>query len=64
MNDVVPCEICGTATTMTGTRRCDHCWHLERLIRCDPDSAEKILDKLKASKPLKTALGEALKPEL
>lgn len=30
--EVVPCETCGTETFMTGTKRCDRCWELERRL--------------------------------
>lgn len=42
----VPCEICGLATTSTGTRRCDRCWELERRIEADPVIAGWILGRL------------------
>ncbi len=28
----VPCGICGDPTPMTGTRRCDNCWEIERRV--------------------------------
>jgi hypothetical protein len=28
----VPCEICGTETQYTGTKRCDNCWEVETRI--------------------------------
>jgi hypothetical protein len=43
----VHCEICGDATPMTGTKRCDRCWELERRIMADPDLAEKIIHRSK-----------------
>lgn len=27
---VVPCIFCGTMTTMTGTKKCDDCWEINR----------------------------------
>ena len=30
--DKVPCEICGTPTLMTGTKRCNNCWEVEHRI--------------------------------
>lgn len=42
----VPCGICGTPTTMTGTKRCDRCWELERRIQANPALARKILENL------------------
>jgi len=39
----VSCVICGTRTPITGTKRCDRCWELERRIIADPELAKKIL---------------------
>lgn len=39
----VPCGLCGLPTIMTGTKRCDRCWELERRIESDPDLARWIL---------------------
>ena len=25
----IPCEICGKATSFTGTKRCNNCWEVE-----------------------------------
>ncbi len=47
--DKVPCEICGQPTSMTGTKRCNRCWDLERRIRMDPSLAERIVTRLKRS---------------
>lgn len=44
--DTVPCGICGDQTPMTGTKRCDRCWELERRIQRDPVIARKILLQL------------------
>ena len=41
--ETVPCELCGEQTPMTGTRRCDRCWELERRIHANPDLARSIL---------------------
>ena len=41
----VPCELCGTRTMMTGTKRCDRCWELEMRIESDPALARLILEK-------------------
>ena len=41
--ETVPCEPCGTPTPMTGTKRCNGCWELERRICMDPELARKIL---------------------
>ena len=30
--ETVPCETCGTPTAFTGTRRCNHCWEVERRL--------------------------------
>lgn len=30
--ETVPCETCGTPTHMTGTKRCDDCWEVERRL--------------------------------
>lgn len=45
MNDpkTVPCELCGTPTPMTGTKRCDRCWELERRVYMDPELSVKVL---------------------
>lgn len=32
MSNTVPCETCGTLTTMTGTKRCDGCWEVEHQL--------------------------------
>jgi hypothetical protein len=31
--ECVPCETCGELTAMTGTKRCDGCWEIERRLR-------------------------------
>lgn len=41
--ETVPCELCGKPTTMTGTKRCDPCWELERRIKAAPEIAWRIL---------------------
>lgn len=43
---VVPCELCEAPTKMTGTKRCNRCWELEKRIHSDPTLARKILEKL------------------
>ena len=43
MRTTVPCELCGTATPMLGTKRCDRCWELETRIKQDLLLALKIL---------------------
>ena len=56
---LVSCEICGTPTAMTGTKRCDRCWELEKRILREPDLARRILDgtpRYKADDPLRIAL--------
>jgi hypothetical protein len=40
---MIPCELCSTPTSMTGTKRCDRCWELEGRIMRDPELAAKIL---------------------
>lgn len=30
--EVEPCGTCGEPTTMLGTKRCDLCWQVERLL--------------------------------
>jgi hypothetical protein len=30
--ETVPCETCGTPTLLTGTRRCNNCWEVERRL--------------------------------
>jgi hypothetical protein len=42
----VPCGLCGKATRMTGTKRCDGCWELESRIQGDPALAARILASL------------------
>ena len=44
--ETVPCGICGIATRMTGTKRCDRCWELETRIKADPEIARQILESL------------------
>jgi hypothetical protein len=44
--EVVPCELCGTDTPMTGTMHCDGCHELETRIHMDPELARKILKEL------------------
>jgi hypothetical protein len=39
----VPCGLCGAPTAMTGTKRCDRCWELERRIQDAPALAAQIL---------------------
>lgn len=41
--ETVNCGICGEPTTMTGTKRCDRCRELERMIQADSHLARKIL---------------------
>lgn len=40
---VVPCELCGTPTYKTGTKRCDPCYELEWRIINNPVVALKVL---------------------
>jgi hypothetical protein len=60
----VPCDLCGEPTFMTGTRRCDPCWELERRITWNPDLAVRILRELRPQlfktfdKPNKRLLNE------
>lgn len=42
----VPCGLCGKPTMMTGTKRCDPCWHVERAVLSDPELARRILADL------------------
>ena len=42
----IPCELCGTATTYLGTKRCNRCWELERRIESNPELAQKILSRI------------------
>jgi hypothetical protein len=53
---LVPCELCGEDTPMTGTKRCDRCWELEKRIRDDPRLAINILANL----PVAAAQANAL----
>jgi len=32
MSETIPCETCGAPTAMTGTKRCDRCWEVERRL--------------------------------
>lgn len=41
----IPCELCGTPTQMTNTKRCDSCWELESRIQRSPKLAAEILRK-------------------
>ena len=43
-----PCEICGTATTSVGTKRCDACWELDTRIKLDLELAKKIIARLES----------------
>jgi hypothetical protein len=43
---MVPCGICGKLTTMTGTKRCNRCWELERRLQADQAIAIKLLVNL------------------
>lgn len=47
--DTVPCGLCGVATFMTSTKRCDSCWEIETRIRARPLLAAKILASLASS---------------
>ena len=44
-NDEVPCELCGTPTSFTSTKRCDRCWELERRIERDLPLVKKLLER-------------------
>jgi hypothetical protein len=46
ISETVPCELCGDPTPMTGTKRCDRCWELERRIKSDPELAKRIFLQL------------------
>ena len=48
-DDQVPCGICGDPTRMTGTKRCDRCWELERRIEDDPKLAKLILERIESA---------------
>lgn len=39
----VPCGLCGAATPVIHTRRCNRCWELETRIKADPVLAVTIL---------------------
>lgn len=39
----IPCELCGAATLMLATKRCDGCWELETRVQAQPVLALKIL---------------------
>lgn len=47
---LVPCELCSIPTPMSGTKRCDRCWELERRIHMDPELARQILARLDVEK--------------
>lgn len=47
----VPCELCNKPTPMTGSKRCDRCWELERRIQADPAIARKIISGLEEPEP-------------
>jgi hypothetical protein len=42
--ETVPCKICGTPTTFTGTELCNRCWELKSRIEMYPELARKILE--------------------
>jgi hypothetical protein len=42
----IPCGICGIATRMRTTKRCDRCWELETRIKASPDIARWILARI------------------
>lgn len=46
--ETVPCDLCGTPTPMTGTRRCDPCWELERRVEQRPEVAKKLVAAMDA----------------
>lgn len=50
--NTVSCELCGSPTDMTGTKRCNRCWELEKRIQADPELAQKILKKLLTSEQI------------
>lgn len=63
--ETVPCDLCGTPTPMTGTRRCDPCWELERRVEQRPEVAKKLVAAMdaidaNAATQLITRLTEAL----
>jgi len=41
--ELVHCGLCDILTAMTGTKRCDRCWELEKRIEADPELAKRIL---------------------
>lgn len=47
----VPCELCGTQTDYTATKRCERCWELEHRVEADPDLANLVLDNIDAQTP-------------
>lgn len=50
--ETIPCELCGTPTHFTGTKRCDRCWELETRINRDVELAEKIIARIKVIKAI------------
>ncbi len=54
--ETVPCGLCGRPTPMTGTRRCDWCWELEKRVKMDLELARKVLDSIAPQADLLRAL--------
>lgn len=46
----VPCMYCGTHTPMVGTKQCNTCWEMVKLIREKPEAARKILAEVEGEK--------------
>lgn len=42
----VPCELCERLTFSIGTKRCDSCWELERLVIEYPSVTKRILRRI------------------
>lgn len=68
VTDEVPCKYCGKSTRMTGTKKCDRCWEIERAIISNTESqcvqyglyptlAEKIRESLSKTKSINQQAG-------
>jgi len=49
-DDQVPCGLCGDATRMKGTERCDRCYELETRIQDNPTLARLILERMEVDR--------------
>jgi hypothetical protein len=44
--ETTDCRYCGKQTPMLGTKLCDPCWELKRLINHSPELARQILEEV------------------